>query len=102
MADPYVLIEGGMVQNTPEIPVFDMDELDEMPPSLRTAQWDNIVEMRDQMKGYPALAYQVKRCDEWLIEHGEHDPALRSVPQSLKYDDEWSDDSDPDGRGLPR
>jgi len=87
MTDPYVVIEGGVVQNDPEIPVFDLDVLDSDLPGL--AVWDEIVDLRDRMKPYPALRRYVEACEEWMVEHGQNDPSLRHIPEAPQHKPEW-------------
>lgn len=113
MTDPYVIVDGGIVQNEPEIPVFDLSILESDAPGIDI--WDDVWSLRTGMIQFPALAEYVDRCERWLIDHGEHDPSLRTIPPKPEYEDDWDDELDDEldddryhgsqgsqDRGLPR
>lgn len=93
--DPFIVISGGLVQNTPALPVFDLDLLDSDAPdegtfeevgSLRDRVAAFVAErgrtMRDRtMREYQRLSASqstelqriIDDCDRWLSSHTELD-----------------------------
>jgi hypothetical protein len=64
--DPYILIEGGLVQNAPALPVLDLDVL-----SDEHITTDTVNEVRNLMDAASALELPqvVTRCAAWLNAH---------------------------------
>lgn len=68
MADPYVIVEGGVVQNTPSIPVLDFDILSEhSEPDDYTIQ--QVRDLWALAKDYDLPKQYQEDCLRWLEEH---------------------------------
>lgn len=64
--DTYVVVAGGVVQNTPSVPVFDFDVL--VANDFDAAAVEEVQDLRERMiaHGAPALAEFIADCDAWL------------------------------------
>lgn len=75
-----VIIEGGLVQNDPEIPVLDLDVLDSWPRDRDKGAAEEVKWLRQQAADAGQHSI-VRRCDEWL-----------GQPASTDEQDDDSDD----------
>lgn len=75
--DPYILVHGGIVQNSPGLPVFDLDVLEveaetvgeDLKAQGRTLLLiEEIQEIIKEMSAFPALASEVQRCKSRIAE----------------------------------
>lgn len=67
--DPYIIIEGGLVQNDPALPVFDLDVLADEFPDANTAQEIQSLRERALAEKLRDLQYIADACERWLAEH---------------------------------
>lgn len=67
MADAFIIVEGGLVQNDPDLPVLDLDVLDA--EFVDDDTLDEVENLRDRAR--QAGAFRVaERAVAWLREHG--------------------------------
>lgn len=89
-ADPFVILEGGLVANDPALPVYDLDAL--ISDFIDETAFEEVRVLRDRASAHctrlagsfknedyeqqiAQLASVVERCDKWLTENTQHDPA---------------------------
>lgn len=64
----YIVVRGGLVQNTPALPIFDMDVLDS--DFIDDSTREEVRDLRERLLSmagqYPVLAELAAECDRWL------------------------------------
>lgn len=72
-AEGFVLVEGGMVQNNPGLPVFDIDVLTTSP--VDPSDVDYAIELRERIADHPeatkSLKREISRLEAFVREHGD-------------------------------
>lgn len=68
--DNYILVEGGLVQNNPGLPVFDMDVISDIP---RTDEISEATDLAVEMQKHDAKALKgcIDRIREYVANYGD-------------------------------
>ncbi len=69
MSEPYIIVRGGLVQNTPSLPVLDLDVLDAS-EFLDAGDYMAVEDLRDAAIEL-GLTDIADECREWLAGHDE-------------------------------
>lgn len=68
MADSFVIVRGGLVQNEPALPVFDLDCLGY--DHVTVGQYCEVVDLRERLVVHFGPDHNlVSECPEWISEH---------------------------------
>ena len=69
--DGFVVVEGGLVQNDPSVPVFDLDVLDSDLPAAEVV--GEVIDLHERMAAHPqkdAVDRWIGPVTEFIREHG--------------------------------
>lgn len=90
MADRYVLVRGGLVQNDPALPVFDLDVLDsDVPPEDVVDEVRQTLARAREHQDTPGVEAIVDEILDWLGEHGFEEKVALPKVKAPQYEEEW-------------
>lgn len=87
MSDNYVLVRGGLVQNTPPCDVLDCDVLDGSPSLVGKADVAEVKELKAKAEKHK-IDDLVAECERWLSEF-DVDPEVRIDVMAPRHEPEW-------------
>lgn len=67
--DAFVLVEGGLVQNYPTLPVFDLDVLECIVEDEQTREEVADLAARMRETAPAELRFAIERCERWLARY---------------------------------